>query len=72
MVSDPKAIANAFNNYFVNIGQSLASNVEHTDNYLRYFTKDIDTVFAFHPVTDAEIVKIVAFCGFFPELVTWY
>ena len=60
MVSDPKAIANAFNNYFVNIGQSLASNVDHTDNYLRYLTKDIDAVFAFHPVTDAEIiVKIV-------------
>ena len=59
MVSDPKVIANAFNNYFVNIGQSLASNVDHTHNYLRYLTKDIDTVFAFHPVTDAEIVKIV-------------
>ena len=46
-------------NNFANIGQSLASNVDHTDNYLRYLTKDINTVFTFHLVTDAEIVKIV-------------
>ena len=56
-------IANGFNNYFVNVGPSLADNIPATDTqfsqYLSASTNVKNSLFL-NPVTDVEILQLVA------------
>ena len=45
-ISDGKIIANTFNNYFVNVGSSLAKNIQTATDPLHYF-ESVEIVFIF-------------------------
>ena len=60
VIEDGKVIANKCNDFFVNVGPSLAKNIPSTKKRtIEYITKSIDTVFAVSPVSDHEILKIL-------------
>ena len=56
-------IANGFNNYFVNVGPSLAENIPATDTYFSHYlpasTKVKNSLFL-NPVTEVDILQLVA------------
>lgn len=57
-----KDIAEAFNDYFVNIGSTLTNNIQcniRNTNYVQYLKKNNETAF-FNPITPGEIIKIVS------------
>jgi hypothetical protein len=60
-ITDSKLIAESFNEYFVNIGPSLASEAseepltQHTTNY-HNFNPTTDTIFHFHRINVENIV----------------
>ena len=58
-----KNIANGFNDYFVNVGPSLADNVPATDTqfsqYLSASTNVKNSLFL-NPITEVEILQLVA------------
>ena len=56
-------IANGFNNYFVNVGPSLADNIPATDTHFSQYLSDSTNVtnsLFLNPVTEDEIVRVVA------------
>ena len=56
-------IANGFNNYFVNVGPSLADNIPATDTHFLQYLSDSTNVknsLFLNPVTEDEIVRLVA------------
>ena len=56
-------IANEFNNYFVNVGPSLADNIPATDIHFSQYLSDSNNVkhsLFLNPVTEDEIVQVVA------------
>ena len=60
-VTGSKNIANSFNNYFANIGPSLANDIPNlsNDTFSTYLTYVVgDTLFLKH-VTQAEIINLV-------------
>ena len=59
MISDPLKIANTFNNFFSNIGESLSLNFVETDNFLGYLNNDIESRFSFTLVSLEQVVNIV-------------
>ena len=59
MISDPLKIANTFNNFFSNIGESLSLNFVETDNFLGYLNNDIESRFSFTQVSLEQVVNIV-------------
>ena len=62
-VTGDEHIANGFNNYFVNVGPSLADNIPDTDTqfsqYLSASTNVKNSLFL-NPVTDVDILQLVA------------
>ena len=59
-VEDGELIANRFNDFFVNVGSSLAKTIplspkDPTD----YMTQNINVIFNINPVTEDEITKIM-------------
>ena len=56
-MTDPKSIANVFNNYFANIGSNLASSIPNVGKaFYEYMPLPArDSIFV-SPVTDEEIV----------------
>ncbi len=62
-ITGDENIANGFNNYFVNVGPSLADNIPDTDTqfsqYLSASTNVKNSLFL-NPVTDVEILQLVA------------
>jgi len=61
-VSDPKTLAQSFNEYFNNIGPIQASSIicQSETNFRNYLTNFSETKFKFHPVTDENIEKIIS------------
>ena len=60
VIEDGKVIANKFNDFFINVGPTLAKNIPSTKkNQTEYITQNIETVFAVSPVSDHEILKIL-------------
>ena len=61
-LSDPKEIANAFNEYFSKIGSNLASNINCTEDgqsYKVYLQNPTLKKFAFKKVNDNEVLSII-------------
>ena len=63
-LSEPKAIANAFNVYFANIGNNLAATVEQDNNafliiIMQYLGTPTETSFNFHCITEIETMKAI-------------
>ena len=62
-LSEPKAIANAFNVYFANIGKNLAATIEQDNNadfnYMQYLGTPTKTSFNFHCITEIETMKAI-------------
>ena len=61
ILSEPTEIATAFNSYFTNIGEELASKIIHTgpDSHKDFLTEEINSSFEFQPVNENEIARIV-------------
>ena len=62
-LSEPKAIANAFNVYFANIGKNLAATIEQDNNadfnHMQYLDTPTKTSFNFHCITEIETMKAI-------------
>ena len=61
ILNDKKSIANAFNAYFVNIGQTLASKISDLGiNYRKFMPQQNNMSFLLSPVDDLEVKNIIA------------
>ena len=60
-ITGDKAIANGFNNFFVNIGPSLAKRIPKCVDILftQYLPDKIDDTMFLQPVTEEEILQLV-------------
>ena len=59
-ITDPKAIADGFNNYFVNIGPTLASKIPNSNLSHRQFRPEILNFSLFlEPTNEMEIKNII-------------
>ena len=58
-ITGSKNIANKFNSFFINIGQSLAANFEANDNFEKYLTKTKRSVKYFDEITHDDVHKII-------------
>ena len=59
-ITNDADIAEEFNNYFVNVGNSLASKINNTDvSPLYYLDKSPESSFFLNPVINADLVKAV-------------
>ena len=60
-ISDPKHIANQFNNLFVSVGSNQARNItQHNDMTHNYYLRDKPkSTFTFHAVTTEEVNSII-------------
>ena len=54
-----KGIAEAFNNHFTSIGQTLAREIPTIDIDLIYYVKPSDRVFSFERINVQEVVTLV-------------
>ena len=55
-ITDPKSIANRFNDYFVNIGPGLAKKLSNsTTNFDKYLTNSCKGSFFINPITKDEL-----------------
>ena len=62
-ITGDENIANGFNNYFVNVGPSLANKIPATDTHFSQYLSDSTNVknsLFLNPVTVVEILQIVA------------
>ena len=60
VLTNPQDIANSFNDFFVNIGPKLASNIQHNGkNYYDYLQDPITSSMYMKPVVELDIVKII-------------
>ena len=58
-ITNPDEIANAFNNYFINVGSSIAKQCRATQQHNQYLTNPTNSRFAFKAVTEVNILKII-------------
>ena len=58
-ITGSKNIANKFNSFFINIGQSLAENFEQNDNFEKYIQQTTRSVKYFDEVTHDDVHKII-------------
>ena len=58
-ITGPKNIANKFNSFFINIGQSLAARFEQTDNFEKYLTQTNRSVKYFDEISHDDVHKII-------------
>ena len=61
-ITDSKQIANKFNEYFVNIGPNLASNIETQDKqpFSAYLKSKVNTTFSFKTIDESTTSKIIS------------
>ena len=58
--TNPQDISNKFNEFFVNIGPELASNIHNTGkNYYDYLTDVNPSSMYFQPIVEMDIIKII-------------
>ena len=61
IVSEPESISNSFNDFFVNIGPKLASEINHTGkDYFEYLKNPTPNCVFMKPIISEEIIKIVS------------
>lgn len=61
VVTEPDNIANYFNNFFVDIGPKLASNIKHTGkDYYEYLDEPTQKCLFMNPIIADEVVKIIS------------
>ena len=62
VITDPKTIADGFNNYFVNIGQTLASKIPDNNVSHRQFLSDIikPSSLFLKPTNETEIKPVIS------------
>jgi len=59
-ITDPKIISNEFNDFFVNVGPSLASKIQNMGrNYDDYLKEPIQKSMFMKPIVELEIIKII-------------
>ena len=58
MTCDPKQISNSFNNYFISVGSTLASNIHSNVNPLLYVDSNINSIIM-PEVTEEEITLVI-------------
>ena len=57
--SDPEVIANTFNEYFINIRESLADQIPEAPLFDVYLNNPSETAYSFQPVTEEKISIII-------------
>ena len=58
-INDPNKIANLFNEYFINIGRSLSTQIQAAHDFSEYLATPADTSFKFSPVDENQINNII-------------
>ena len=58
MTCDPKQISNRFNNYFISIGSTLASNIHSNVNPLLYVDSNVNSIIM-PEVSEEEITSVI-------------
>jgi hypothetical protein len=60
IVTEPDSIADYFNNFFVDIGPKLASNIKHTGkDYYEYLNEPTQKCLFMNPIIADEVIKII-------------
>ena len=59
MTTDPVIIANKFNEYFINIGNSLADKIPTAEPFHSYLKYPTNYVFTFQPITEVKISEFI-------------
>ena len=61
VVTEPEIISNSFNNFFVDIGPKLASQIQHSGkDYYEYLQNPTQSCLFMKPIIAEEIVKIIS------------
>ena len=60
LLTDKKDIANALNNYFINIGPQLLKNTGNSTDYLQYLKNNQASSFYMHPTSPSEILALIS------------
>ena len=58
-LEDPSKIANAFNEYFISIGPSLANKIDKNNNFRKYLRNASESRLYFEPRTEHKTMKII-------------
>ena len=58
-LEDPSEIANAFNEYFISIGPSLANKIDKNNNFRKYLRIASESRLYFEPITEHKTMKII-------------
>ena len=58
MTCDPKQISNSFNNYFISVGSTLASNIHSNVNLLLYVDSNVNSIIM-PEVSEEEITSVI-------------
>ena len=59
IMTDPVIIANKFNEYYINIGNSLADKIPTAEPFHSYLDHPTNCVFSFQPITEGKISEII-------------
>ncbi len=59
IIRDPEEIANSFNDYFINIGSSIASKLQPSLHYTQYLGNATDSRLKFNAVTLEQVSKLI-------------
>ena len=62
IIHDPKQIANAFNDFFVNVGPTLASNIHSNTTAEQYLNDANPTTLFMTPTDESKIYKVALSC----------
>ena len=61
IITNPKEIANRFNDFFVNIGHSLANRIDNSNvDFRSYLNNRSEVLFTASPVTQDELLKVLS------------
>ena len=58
--NDPQVISNAYNDYFVEVGPTLANNISSTVNPMSYVTNHVINSMYVPVITECEIMTVVS------------
>ena len=58
-LEDPSEIANAFNDYFISIGPSLANQMDKNNNFREYLRNLSESRLHFKPITEHKTMRII-------------
>ena len=58
-LEDPSKIANAFNEYFISIGPSLANQMDKNNNFRKYLRNPSESRLHFEPITEHKTMRII-------------